>query len=271
MEAQKSVNYRVEYNDNGSCGGLTSVPLSVSVSAPYFGTALDVMELAANQGEEFQFEATYTQVGVVIDSVNDTEATSECFWTFYVRSPSGMELRPNESVSEYIPGNNIEVILRYETFSPAVIISTTYTIEYPDSVCTSSTPPDTVTVATPLGSNALDVMERAVIEYGSAYGFSVNYLGAAGHVIKTLSGETTNVNCSWTAYVTTPSGVRTQLADSVSLYMLPDSGYTLTLRYSEPEELIVTTPRKNSGVEVRAVLTWRGSMIILSSIIYTPR
>ena len=75
-----------------------------------------------------------------------------------------------------MPGDDFWVILRYRKLR-ANGIATSYTIEHPDPVCTSATPPSRLSaISTPLGSTAMDVMEEAVRENGRSYRFSTEYV-----------------------------------------------------------------------------------------------
>lgn len=200
--------YRIEYSEpqNGTCGGTNPAPLSITASD--FSTALDIMEMAANEGMEYEFSASFFGVlGYLIDGVNGVQTEAPCSWTFYIRAGS-IEIVPDIAVSDYVPGNNFEVILRYEQVMDTPFITTTYVIEYPDPLCSSATPPAQINIARPNGSFALDVMEEAVSKNGPEYRFSVDYTavegGGFGYVIEQVNGVARNGSCSWTPFLTSP-------------------------------------------------------------------
>ena len=175
---QKNVIYKVEYSEqNGTCGGVNFDPLSLTV--PVFSTVLDIMEIAARMGQNYQFVITFTEVNgnaaYTVDAINDTRSEPPCYWSYVVQSGE-KERAPRVGIAEYVPGNDFRVILRYGQLH-ANGIATSYTIEHPDPVCTSATPPSRLSaINTPLGSTAMDVMEEAVRENGHSYRFSTEYV-----------------------------------------------------------------------------------------------
>lgn len=211
MHAQKSVVYRLEFaTTNDTCTlGENSDPLTLTASD--FSTVMDIMEQAAREGgQRYEFSATFSDgdgdVGYVIDSISGVANNAPCYWSFYIRSGE-MELMPNLGVSDFVPGDNFEVIMRYEARIGTPTIMTMYIIDYPDPFCIEAAPLDAINVVTRSGSSALDVMEEAVAQGGRAYNFSVSY-GAIeesfGYVIQQLNGVAKNGSCSWTASVTNP-------------------------------------------------------------------
>ena len=112
---QKNVVYQVEYSEqNGTCGGVNFDPLSLTV--PVFSTVLDIMEIAARMGQNYQFVITFTEVNgnaaYTVDAINNTRSEPPCYWSYVVQS--GEEERaPRVGIAEYVPGNDFRVILRY--------------------------------------------------------------------------------------------------------------------------------------------------------------
>ena len=230
--AEISVNYLVEYNeDNGECGGTNLAPVVITI--PHFGTALNVMESAVSFGIEYQFEITFSKEGYMVDVLNGTRAKEPCYWVFYVLSPNVQELGSNFRVSSYHVADNYSVILRYEKIPPNTY-TTFYTIEHPDPICTNYTSPSSVSISMPIGSSALNVMELAVRDYGSSYGISVTYADTdSGYNILQINNLKVSSKCLWFAFVTPSGGTEAMLTSSVSLYIIPADGHTLTLRYKE--------------------------------------
>ena len=230
--AEISVNYLVEYNeDNGECGGTNLAPVVITI--PHFGTALNVMESAVSFGIEYQFEITFSKEGYMVDVLNGTRAKEPCYWVFYVLSPNVQELGSNFRVSSYHVADNYSVILRYEKIPPNTY-TTFYTIEHPDPICTNYTSPSSISISMPIGSSALNVMELAVRDYGSSYGISVTYADTdSGYNILQINNLKVSSKCLWFAFVTPSGGTEAMLTSSVSLYIIPADGHTLTLRYKE--------------------------------------
>ena len=231
--------YRIEYNDD-RCGGVNPAP--VTIDSPYTSTAMDIMELAVDEGREYRFEATYFGVstgGYFIDAVNGTENSDPCFWFFYVQPPDGDEFKPDIGVSTYIPGANFIVTLRYETFQQQAMLTTGYTIEFSDLVCSTATPPESRQVSIPVGSNALAVMEQAVNLFGSDYRFSGTYFGSTlGLFVDTLNGVSNNVeeSCFWIYYIELPDGSEMRANLGVSNYVVPADDYSIIWRFMRVDE-----------------------------------
>ena len=238
VDAEKTVTYRVEYNDDSiECSGTNLQPLTIGSS--YTSTAMDIMELARDQGEEYQFSATYFGAsigGYFIDSVNGRPGENGCYWFFYIQAPGGSAFKPQIGVTTYVPGDDFVVILRYETFRQPAMFSSNMAIEYPEPTCSTATPPPDAAVSIVQGGTALDVMEQAG-NMGSDYRFSATYFGSdLGFFIDTLNGVSSNVdeNCFWLYFIMTPNGI-IEIADlGVSSYVIPADGYTIIWRYVHP-------------------------------------
>lgn len=228
--------YRIEYNST-CAGGVNPDPLTID--SPYTSTAMDIMELAVDEGREYRFEATYFGVsigGYFIDTVNGTSGNDSCYWFFYIQPPGGDDFKPQIGVSTYIPGENFIFTLRYETFRQPEMLSTTLNIEFLDPVCSTATPPEPAMVSIPTGSNVLAVMQRAVDNFGRDYRFSATYFGSElGFFIDTLSGTSSNVedNCFWIYYIDPPNGDEFKANLGVSNYIVPADGYTITWRFMQ--------------------------------------
>lgn len=257
--AQKSVLYRIEYSENGTCSGVNPDPLNVTSSD--FSTALDIMEQAAREGgRSYGFTTTFTEqegvAGYVIDAVNGRGREGGCDWSFYVQS-GDETVTPDVGISIYTPGDGFEVIIRYEEQVAVATITTTYVIEYLP-VCSSATPPNRVLVTTPTVSSMFDVMEEAVARNGQRYVFTVNYdavqEGGFDYVILQVSGVANNGSCVWQPFVMSPGGTNSPVPLPLSEYAIPGDGYMLTLQYTEPEEptmmvsTTVTTPSSAAKV-----------------------
>ena len=249
---------------NTTCGGIDASPLNITVL--YFGTAFDVIREAAIQGTEYLFTASYSEErepGYTIDIINGRGRSTEpsCRWVFYVQSPDGIRIKPTQKISTYIPGQNFQIIMSYEEFSVTSVITTDYTIEYPDPTCVQRTPPDSVRVTTPIGSTAINVMEQAVAQYGQSYRFSAIYGGSMNNYrINQLNDVATNGSCSWFAFVMTPNGGgRTPI--SVFLHALQENEMSsLILRFQEPEVPATTT---DSGAKVKMIITGRDCCFVI--------
>ena len=76
----------------------------VSVSIPVGGSALQVMENAANRyGTEYYFTAKYygEYHGFIIDKINGIAGDKTHYWKFLVKSPDGSIECPDIGVSVY--------------------------------------------------------------------------------------------------------------------------------------------------------------------------
>ena len=247
MNAQKTVTYRVEYNDdNDACEGTNLQPLTINSS--FTSTAMDIMELARDEGREYNFSATYFGfLGYFIDSVNGRPGENDCFWFFYIQAPGGSAFKPQIGVTTYVPGDNFVVILRYETFRQPAMFSSNMTIEYPEAACSTATPPPDAAVSIVQGGTALDVMEQAG-NMGSDYRFSATYFGSGlGFFIDTLNGVSNNQTnaCNWLFFIMTPDGAVEQASVGVSNYIVPADDSTVVWRYmnaSESMETMVPSP-----------------------------
>lgn len=263
-QEQKDVNYRVEYNS--TCSGGPSVnpdPLPLTVSA--FDTALHIMEQAATMDGSYQFSATFSEadgtVGYFVESIGGTSSDAPCYWNFYVQS-GGVEVAPSVGVDAYVPGNNFDVIMRYEPAVSSPSITTTYVIEHPDRACTSATPPNTIRITTPTGSTALHIMEEAVRENGPMYRFATRYSAVGsgyGYTVWQVGNVSNSGNCDWAVFVTAPNGVESPLSEPVSVYTLPATEYTLTLKFSE------------ASVTTDSVATTRGGAIVSGCMLYAVK
>lgn len=181
MSTEKTVTYRIEYNgDAPQCAGENPAPLEITV--PDTSSAMDIMEVASSQGNQYHFTATYfgqSLGGYLIDSVNGVFPQGGCFWFFYIQGPEGNEFRPPIGVTNYIPGDNFVFTLRYETNTNRLppMLPSTVAIEYPDVTCSDSTPPANVDTFVFQGGSALTLMENAVsfAPSGPDYRFSASY------------------------------------------------------------------------------------------------
>ena len=195
------------------------------------------MESAISSGIEYQYVASFSIEGgisgYIVDFLNGTYATVPCAWVFYILSPSEQEFRPSVDISSYYVADNYSVIFRYERSLPNSY-TTIYSIEYPDFICTNSTPPGIISVTVPIGSSALNVMEQAVRGYGISYRFSASYDDITGYEILQLNGFQKTDECMWVAFVTTSDEMETKLTTSVSQYTILGDNNRLTLRYMEP-------------------------------------
>lgn len=102
----------MEYSVEHSCGDedVPKAPIKpVSVVIPARGSALQVMENAANQyGSQYYFTAKYyggNLQGFDVETINETPSnltpTSECYWQFLIRLPNG-NVKPSKlGVSSY--------------------------------------------------------------------------------------------------------------------------------------------------------------------------
>ena len=163
-----------------------------------------------------------------------------------------------------MPGNDFRVILRYGQLR-ANGIATSYTIEHPDPVCTSATPPSRLSaINTPLGSTAMDVMEEAVRENGRSYRFSTEYVlfiigvdgvseQSYGHVVRQIGDVAENNSCYWAMFVTPPNGAESKINTPVSAFTLPGDDYTLTLRYLELQAPTSDSTATRSGTKVHTL------------------
>lgn len=255
-DAQNIV-YRVEYDQSCSSRITDSLPLA---DVPVYSTALDIMKIAASMDSSlYQFSVTFTEgdgsVGYYVDRIGNTRNEAPCYWNFYIDTDSGGMVAPDIGVDAYIPGNNFRVILRYEGQQARSSFNTTYVIDL-DSACTMTTTYG-VTVTTSNGSTALDVMEQAVRANGRMYVFSADYIALTstlsgtvyGYSIKQVNGIAQEGTCSWAVFVTTPSGVESALSLPLSEYIIPQNGYTLTLRFSEAQ-VVPTTTGSQGGSQV---------------------
>lgn len=258
MQAQneKTITYRVEYSsENGTCGGVDLEPLTLTTSD--FSTILQVMELAATQANSYLFSTTFSaqdkDAGYVVDSINNTRTVEPCYWSVYVQS-GDTEIMPDVGISSYVPGDGFHVILRHEDQVDISSVTTIYVIDYPDAKCTTAMPPDSISIATPTGSTALDVMVKAATLSGSDYAFSTDYMQVAssaevyGYVVTQVGGVDNNGSCIWVPFLT-PLGRDEVMGVAVSDLVVPGDGYTLTLRYYEPEEP-TTAPTPSSAAKV---------------------
>ena len=233
----KLVEYRIE--QDGQCT-IPSPPPPQNITASYFSTALNIMELATAGGERYAFKAEYTEEifsGLIITAVGGVTTVEPCVWLFYVRSPDGTEIRPEARVSSYIPADGFTVILRYKERRSSISIR--YSIKYTPH-CSGDAPLD-VMVETFGGITPLDVMERAVVLKGRMYEFTVSYQSASvGYTIQRLNGKMTHENCSWVPFITPSDGQEVPLGDSLASFVF-STDHTLTLRYTEPN--VVTTDK----------------------------
>lgn len=253
MQAQdrKNVNYKVQYNSTCTTA---AAPDPLPLNASSFATALDIMQTAAMMDTIYEFSVTYGTIGYYVDAIGGISSAGTCYWDFYVVS-GGVERAPDVGVAAYVPGNNFDVILRYEQEVDSPTITTTYNIEH-QSPCTRPSNQG-VRVTTPPGSTALGVMERAVLHNGSMYGFATNYAAFPGsipplygYIIKQVGGVSENGSCRWTVHVTPRNGNEFQLSVPVSAYILPETEYILTLRLSEQQPLATTTTTTTNGAMV---------------------
>jgi len=258
MQATKSVEYRIEYNPETAeeCGvGVNPDPLVIESNPT--STAMDIMELAVNEGTQYRFKATYFGVstgGYFIDAINGTSNSDTCFWFFYILPPDSAEFRPNVGVSTYIPGSDFIMTLRYETFQPIPTpqynttlptsqptrtpqyYNTTLTIQYPDPRCPTATPPDPITVSIDQGSNVLTLMEQAVNIGGRPYRFSGTFFETPlGLFIDTLNNVSNNSSeeCYWIYYIDPPNGDEFETNLGVSSYIIPGNNYDVIWRYRQ--------------------------------------
>ena len=243
MNAQKTVTYRVEYNDdNDACEGTNPAALTIDSSST--STAMDIMELARDEGREYNFSATYFGfLGYFIDSVNGRPGGNDCFWFFYIQAPGGSAFKPQIGVTTYVPGNNFVVILRYETFRQPAMFSSNMIIEYPEAACSTATPPPDAAVSIVQGGTALDVMEQAG-NTGREYRFSATYFGSnLGFSIDTLNGVSNNQTntCNWLFFIMTPDGAVEQASVDVSNYIVPADDYAVIWRYMDSSGNTETT------------------------------
>lgn len=228
--------YHIEYPDD-ACPG--SNPPSLPIEAPYFATALNIMQLAVDVGSEYEFQAEYyANLGYQILVLNGRSGAwpSPCSWVFYVESPNGVEKISEVGVSSYVPGDNFAVRLRYEPY-PTNPLSVTYNVEYLAS-CSAAPSPGPIDVSyLPLESTALTVMENAV--FNPAYKFKATYCGTnKGFFIDAING-TDNMPgslCYWNFLVMTPTGAVTVPGVGVSNYIVPDQGYTIIMEYGPVSE-----------------------------------
>lgn len=272
-QSQTNITYRVEYAEqSGVCGGTNLGPLYFIV--PPFSTVLNIMEAGVEfEGLDYQFITTFTTVdGIpqyVVDQIGQSRRTESCHWSYLLQS-GGEESRPRVDIASYVPGNDFEVILLYEPYSP--VITTTYIIEHPDSVCTSATPPAQIEVAIPINTTALGLMEEAVRMNGSDYAFSVIYGDFQGfrYSIVQVGGVPGNGNCFWAVYVTTPSGAESEslLREPISEYVFPGNGYILTLRLREEQEptTVPTTPSPTTSSSNGSKPMWSFVAMVLSMV-----
>ena len=203
---------------------------------------MDVMERAVREGgERYNFRATFSDadgdIGYVVDHLNGVDNMAPCYWAFYIRSGSNLFM-PSLSVSDYVPGDNFEVIMRYEALIAAPTITTRYILDYPDPFCFDGNAPTPVTVVTRSGNSALDVMEEAVAQGGREYNFSVNYaevMDIFGYVIHQLNGVATNGSCSWVVTVTSPGENSIPLVNTIRR----KPSYTGTMQVPNPSCTIV--------------------------------
>ena len=115
------VRYSIEYEDNEVCGqGLELVPPPlVETEIALLGSAQRVLEEATNFGRDYRFTVSYfnNELGYFVDAINGTSGntTTNCFWLFYIRLPSGTECQPEVGISNYvIPSDGHTVIMRYQ-------------------------------------------------------------------------------------------------------------------------------------------------------------
>ena len=142
---------KVEYSVEHSCDdeSATKPPISqpVTVEIPAGGSALQVMEIAAEKyGSQYNFVGKYygSSLGFDIEKINgfpsdETQSTEECYWEFLIRLPDG-SIKPSKlGVSSYYfdtdrygmimrftstPPSKLLKVLRYNVKEPLTIIIT---------------------------------------------------------------------------------------------------------------------------------------------------
>lgn len=247
VSAEKSVTYRIEYNgDAPECARDDPAPLVIIVPDTY--SAMDIMEIASNQGEEYQFTATYfgqNLGGYFINSVNGVFPSDGCFWFAYIQAPGGNEFRPFIGVTNYIPGDGFVFVLRYETNIDRLppMLPSTVAIEYPDLICNDAMPPPAIDTFVFQGGSALTLMENAVsfTQSGSLYRFSASYSSTEGFVVETLDGVANTEECRWVLFIMSPEGIVFHFSMSPADYEIPGSGYTIIWRFMRPIEVTTTS------------------------------
>ena len=201
--------------------------------------------VALNSAYQFQLQYSVTYAGYLVTQIGSMSNRDPCQWNVYVSAPATAESRVNSAVNNFHVADNYTIVLRYEM--GVATITTQYSIEYPDSMCSMSSRISPVAITTPVNAMAIDVMEIAAQRMGGRYVFSVSYeSSSARYVIQELDGNGRTTTCMWMAYSVASGETETLLPGSVANFMIPGNNSQLILRFREG--MLPTTPSPFVGM-----------------------
>ena len=126
--AAVTVSYTVRYQE-GSCGNdsIPAIP-SIDVTIPCGGTALRLMEKAADVDPRYRFTVTYFGgLGYFTNAINmipytiNPPASESCYWQFLIETPDGELLRSNFGVSSFtFNSDGYGMIRRYTSLNETI-------------------------------------------------------------------------------------------------------------------------------------------------------
>jgi hypothetical protein len=127
MNAAKTATVKVEYSVQHSCDDDPSVQNAVTVELPAGGSALQVMEIAADKyGSQYNFTGKYyggSLEGFDIEKINgfpsDETQPTQCYWEFLIRYPDG-SIKPSKLgvSSYYFDTDGYGMIMRFTKTPP---------------------------------------------------------------------------------------------------------------------------------------------------------